>query len=387
MSYNKILNILQTKAVQGPRLALGLRKPGTNDAIWLFGEGHSKDPDYGAESNGFNLKDIVNMEDLLQTDNTGDISNTFLVYEGIDPPGKRIFKDAPDNIKQEARLLTPDLVILRKIGIEAFEPDEDGDLPDEPNSSELAEAGYNLDEADDMLKENWEDPGYWDFILEFTGEMTVAGEKLTSRGGISINIENKIRTYFVDTIRYHENENKVIDVDRFFKVMLWTLEDSMDVKKETGINVESFSRGTTRDLFSTLVKYINYKWKATFSPKFLGEIVGEMLVLLDDDPKTGLPFMLGQYKMRFVSLFIMVTMDMNIIPRMNENIGRDMVSYCGSSHTINQYIILHQQGYVIEHTYYNQDMDFISPSSIKSNMKIFDVPLNDILQFLNTVYR
>ena len=394
MSYNKILNILQTKAIAGPRLAIGLRKPGQKRAIWLFGEGHSKDPDYGAEKNGFSVQDIVDIQDLLQTDNIGDISNTILVYEGIDPPGKRVFKDAPDNIKHEARLLTPELVILRKIGIEAFEHDEDGDLPEEPKSSELAEAGYNLDEVDDMLKENWEDPGYWDFVLDNVGEMTVAGEKFTSRGGISINIENKIRTLFVDTIRYHEEENKVIDVDSFFKVMLWALEDSMPVKmfriftkqNDVGnINIESLSRRSSHDLFSTLVKYINYKWKGTFSPDFLGEIVGEMLILLEDDPKTGLPFMLGEHKMRFVFLFIMVTMDMNIVPRMNENIKRDMVSYCGVNHTINQFIILHQEGYVVENTYYNQEMDFISPSSIKSNLKIFDVPLHDTLNFLKSI--
>ena len=89
MSYDKILKILQTKAIAGPHLAIGLRKPGQKKAIWLFGEGHNKDPDYGAERNGFNVQDIVNMEDLLRTDNTGDISNTILVYEGIDPLEKK----------------------------------------------------------------------------------------------------------------------------------------------------------------------------------------------------------------------------------------------------------------------------------------------------------
>ena len=381
MSYDKILKILQTKAIAGPHLAIGLRKPGQKKAIWLFGEGHNKDPDYGAERNGFNVQDIVNMEDLLRTDNTGDISNTILVYEGIDPPGKKILKDAPGNIKFEARLLTRDKIFLQRIGV--GKSDED----DEPNPSELEEAGYNLDEVDDMTIEMWEDPGYWEMISENFGEMELTGSKFTSRGGISINIENKIRTLFVGIIRHHEEKNKVIDVDRFFKVISWTIEDSVDAKEETlgDINIESLSSGSIRDFFSAFVKYINYKWKGTFSPEFLGELVSEMLVLLEDDPKTGLPFMLGEHKMRFVFFFVMVTMDMNIVPRMNENIERDMVSYCGLNHTINQFIILHQQGYVVEYTYYNQGMDFISPSSIKSNLKIFDVPLHDTLDYLKTI--
>ena len=387
MSYNKILKILQTKAIAGPRLAFGLKKPGA-PSVWLFGEGHAKDPAYGAEKNGFKIKDIVDIQDLLQTDNTGDVSNTILVYEGIDPPGKRVFKDAPDNIKHEARLLTPDLDILRKVGLEAFESDEDGGLPEEPNSSELAEAGYNLDEVDDMIKEMWEDPGYWDFVLDNVGEMTVAGEKFTSRGGISINIENKIRTLFVDAIRYHEQENKVIDVDRFFKIVSWALEDGVDVKKEPlGINVESLSRISTRDFFSALVKNTKHKWKGTFSPEFLGELTGEMFVLLRDDPKTGLPFMFGERKMDFVSFLILVMMDMNIVPRMNENKERDMVSYCGSNHTINQYVILLQQGYVIEHTYYNQEMDFISPRSNEPNLELpSNAPLSHTITYMKTNY-
>ena len=204
MSYNRILNILNTKAIAGPHLAFGLKKNGEQKGVWLFGEGHEKDEDYGASNNGFNVQDIVNIEDLLQVDNTGDINNTFLVYEGINAPGKRIFKDAPEEIKDEVRLLTPDLDTLRERGVEKYEPDEDGKVPEEPNSSELAEAGYNLDEADDMLIENWKDPDFWDFLLDHVGELTVTGHKMTSRGGISINIDDKIRTYFIDAMVYHE---------------------------------------------------------------------------------------------------------------------------------------------------------------------------------------
>lgn len=390
MSYNKILNILNTKAIAGPHLAFGLKKRGEQRGVWLFGEGHEKDEDYGAENNGFNAQDIVNIEDLLQVDNTGDINNTFLVYEGINAPGKRIFKDAPEEIKDEVRLLTPDLDTLRERGVEKYEPDEDGEVPEEPNSSELAEAGYNLDEANLNLKESWNDPDFWDFYLEQVGELTVTGEKMTSRGGISINIDDKIRTYFIDAIAYHEEQNIEIDIDRFFKIISWALNHNLPLGTEPLgdiSGVELLPRKSVRDFICALLKHTNFKWGSTFPSKLLGEIMGEIMVLVDDDLATGKPFMFGQHKMRFIALFVMIMMDMNIVPRMKENIDRDMVSYCGAAHTLNQLIILHQQGYVIEHTYFNPNMDFLSPLSKKPNLELLiDAPLRATLRYLRMNY-
>ncbi|MEP1965432.1 MAG: hypothetical protein ABJI93_01585 [Nonlabens ulvanivorans] len=41
MSYSGILNEIETKIIDGPYCAFGMKKPGSKYGVWLFGEKHS----------------------------------------------------------------------------------------------------------------------------------------------------------------------------------------------------------------------------------------------------------------------------------------------------------------------------------------------------------
>ncbi|CAM9700303.1 unnamed protein product [Ectocarpus sp. 6 AP-2014] len=412
MSYLHILNILRETAVDGPHLALGLRKPGEENGIWLFGESHEQLKEYGAKRAGF--QNFVHVADLLQKEHAAD---TVLMCENpAFTPGKKIFGDAPPAVKDAVSSLSTSASdygdFMIRVGVHdepEKDDDDDDDLPpiaeggeQETDSDEQItngrmvtdernEEGYAVTKADPLTRLAWKDPPYWDWIAEEIGFVALTSEKFRSRGGVSINIENKIRRYFLAVIMQHEENATHVDVDVFFLVLTWALRENVIPSTEPVggrfVGITGLSRESSRDFFDGLLSNIRHRWDV-FSAKLMGDVVGGMLVLLSEDKETGKPLMFTNDNTihDFVGLLMMVLMDMNIVPRMSENIGKSFVSYCGAQHTINQYLILHHQGYKLEHTYFNRGFDYISPSSKTWNPTVCDnAPLEASLSFLKSL--
>lgn len=404
MTYSKILNLLRTKIVTGPHLAMGLRKPGESQGVWLFGELHEKLlPD--------NLPRSLSIIDLLQK---GDIDTTILLFEGIWPPGKPTFKDAPDEVKTMVRNLIPDHELLVSIGVdEKTEEDEDDDDDDDDEtekdldhhkvpmlsqmpytSDELLEMGYNLDPT--SLDDEFEDDGFLEFMIETSGLMQVCGNLYSSRGGLAINIDSKIRMYFGDALKEFEKRD-YIDVDSLFTSIGWALRASVPPATRVlpgNSGIETLGRESARVFLENILQFMNNKREGLFPSSLLGEIVEEFLALLNEDVIHGKPYMLLSVeensldlKMRFFTLLVFVLMDMNIVSRMRDHPGKDFVSYCGVAHTLNQYLVLKSQGYVLEHTFFNKTGDFITPRSRMRNPKVNEkTSLTEQINFLTILF-
>lgn len=381
MSYAYLLDVLETEIIKGPHLAVALRKPGEDTGIWLFGETHTKPENRLPEH--YDIHDSINIVKLLAEN---DINSVILLYEGFNLPGKPLFQDAPDDIKTIANSLTPDRDIRERYGL----------VDGEPSESDLDELGYFKSEisADDETKEMFNKPESIEYMINQTnsGYMEGAGFLYSINDGDSINIENKIRAYAVDVLR----ENEEVDPDDFFTVIGWALKQSVPPEAtimagETGI--ELLTRESARMFFEQLLRVINHHWAGEI-PGIFGEIVGEMRVLIEDAPDTesGIPYMFVKDKvelsLRFVHLFMFIMMDMNIVPRMKAHPGKDFVSYCGAKHVVNQIVILHHLGYVIEHTFFEDEFNFISEDSKqRHNIKIFDdEPLSRTIDYLQTAF-
>lgn len=342
MSYAKILQTLETRPLLVPHIALGMRKPGEETGIWLFGEQHDQEiPDVPG---GIRLEDLF--EDIKDT--------TVLLYEGAFPPGQMIFADAPPAVISAALRQTPadDVELLSEKN---------------PDLTDLDEQGYNLT-VDDDTRAGWEDgESYWNYIKDQSSYMEYLGQKFMSTGGVSINIDNKIRLYYVDTLRRHEEDDTPLHPDSFLYVLGWALHNSVtkpgrNLSLVAAIDQRSFRTKQTYMFFRDVVRSVDDRIHPITD--FHMNILAELRMLLENEPGTDGPLMFqGPDYMRFANLFIFLTMDVNIHDKITRHADQNFVAYSGAAHTIGQYVALRQRGYILEHAFIApHGQHFILPS-------------------------
>lgn len=346
MSYQSILEIIKSKPIEYSHIALGMRKPGEKHGIWLFGERHSKEEETSSEYHGF--ENAITVDEILKDH----VKDTILVYEGMDSPGQEIFAEAPDHIKDIVEVMTPDvsyIVTKRKDDV----------------ITDLDENGYTLNTVSEEMLQDWKDAMFWEMARYDLSEMEYVGQKFTSKGGVSINIENKIRSYFMEIIG-NIVKGEHINHNDMFTVMAWSLCNKSREYEKTSDN-EYKNSGLSG--FQTHIFYQNFilnlkKRIPNYEVPVILDMLSKFKMLLREDPY---PIFLEQIP-DLVNLFMFFTMDINIINKLNNHPEMDFVSICGAQHTINQYIALSQYGYELEHIYVS-DMDFITPNDKKNKLK------------------
>ena len=350
MSYDNILKTLLSRPVNGPHLALGLRRPGEKTGVWLFGEAHDE---YINTDGGVDL-DVLLVQNLVQNNN-----DMVLFIESGSPPGKAIFKDAPVDVMRLHKVLFP--------------VDDDDDDDDDYSVDDFDEDGNrNLKERD---AEAYLDPEFWASLRE--NYLTYVGEKLVSAGGKVINIDNKIRHMF-NTLVYDipNNGTRMKKISEVLKILSWALAESVESTtqpKGGPVDRRDFTTPGAHEFYENLLRSVNERFHGFYSDGFLLKILPHVKAFLNDDPKTKLPYMADgsnlylnhSYVIQFSSLLSLLMMDMNLPIRMKNYPGMNFVFYGGAAHCINQYIALVQKGYVLEHTFNNPDYGYVMPTHYK----------------------
>ena len=153
MSYENILNDLDSKTIIGPNLAIGLKKPGQTRGIWLFGESHED----GKRSKE-NIGENVYIADVIAKNS----ENTILLYEGPAISfGCGLFSDAPGDIKKAVARQTDDEDHFECLITKSDKEDID-----------LDEEGYNINPATESDLEMWQDDFFWDTMLEDMSDLS-----------------------------------------------------------------------------------------------------------------------------------------------------------------------------------------------------------------------
>ena len=352
MSYAKILQTLETRPLLVPHIALAMRKPGEETGIWLFGERHDQEiPDV---SGGTQLDEVL--QEMT--------ADTILLYEGYFPPGQTIFAGAPQNIINAALTLTDaDNLKLLSTKHSYLPVDEEGyrqPLSDESSGDE--------DSDDEESVDAWDDPDYWTGLKENAGTLEFVGQKFASDGGVSVNIDNKIRKYYADMLMQHEADDALdkMDTNVLFFVVAWALHNS--VRKPgrnphlvTAVDMVTFRTKQRYMFFRDLVRSVDDRVHPLTD--FHINILGEIRMLLANEPGTDRPLMLGDDYMRFNGLFIFLMMDATIHDKLVRHAGQNFVAYAGAAHTIGQYVALRHKGYVLEHAFIAPEgQNFVTPS-------------------------
>lgn len=370
MSYTKILETLQSQTVNGPHVALGLRKPGENKGIWLLGESHENDN---------KVKGEVYLDTLLLQFK----DDTVLLEEGL-PPGKPIFMNAPEEIMSILGRLFP--------GETPPKYDDDATLED---VAEYDEDGNKFLYDTDF--EMYADPEYWKVVSEF-GYINFVAEKFRSVEGKTVNVENKIRHMFIELVHdFPNNGTRMHNISDVLKVISWALADSVHNTTEPKggrVSPDDFKMPEAHEFYENLLRSVQERFQGgIYDDDFLLTIIPHVKALLTNDPRTAKPYMADastlygdvSYMMLFSSLFMNLMMDMNLPIKMNKHPNMNFVFYGGSAHCVNQYINLTQQGYELEHTFVNPALGHIGHRHRREKGWLTYNPQNSFLKERNRI--
>lgn len=377
MSYQNILNDLNSKIIIGPYLAIGLKKPGQSRGIWLFGEAHE---------DGKRSKENIGENVYIADEIAKNSENTILLYEGDARSfGCGLFSDAPYEIKQ---------LIVRQTDMEHYfecliskSDKEDIDLDEE---------GYNINPASERELKMWQDDFFWDIILEDMGDLSFVAEKFRSKGGIGINIDRPIRNYLFNIIMMDNEYGGGSDIQGYLESSTWALNNisssslsfeqvdpDLDVSHVPLLGI---------GYINAFRNYLKYRFPMSIDDKMCKNMILNLRDMLlqssPDKPPLFLENGLHGDDKRYLFV-VALLMDFNVSEKIDFHNENDIVVYSGAKHTVNQVSLLLKQGYVVEHSYVNlsENKDIsshrISPSDKKELTLSYDDSLDIIQNILN----
>ena len=377
MSYQKILNDLNSKIIIGPYLAIGLKKPGQTRGIWLFGESHED----GKRSKE-NIGENVYIADVIAKNP----ENTILLYEGDGRSfGCGLFSDAPYEIKYIAVGQT-DMENYAECLIKKSDK-EDIDLDEE---------GYNIHPASESDLDMWQDDFFWDTMLEDISDLSFTAEKFRSKGGIGINIDRPIRNYLFHIIMMDNEYGGGSDIQGYFKSSTWALNNisssSLSFEKDDPDLDVSRIPLVGIGYINAFRNYLKYRFPRSIDDKMCKNMILNLRDMLlqssPDKPPLFLENGLHGDDKRYLFI-VALLMDFNVSEKIDFHKENDIVVYSGAKHTINQLSLLLKQGYKVEHSYMNlsvnENISFhrISPSDKKDLTLSYDDSLDIIENILN----
>lgn len=375
MSYQNILDDINSNVIIGPYVAIGLKRPGQKRGIWLFGESHEdgKRTEENIGENAYIADIIAKYEDAI------------LLYEGDNRSiGCGLFADAPDFI----RSIIPGQTDVENYAECLLEKSEEDDI-------DLDEEGYNLRATTEIELDMWQDDSFWDQILGEMGDMSFVAQRFRSRGGIGINFDRPIRNYIFNGVMMDDLYPGGLDIGGYITSVTWAL-NNLSFSSLSYENVDSDL--DVSNLPPIAVAYINafrsyitYKFQKSLDDKVRKDLIVNLRDMLRPSP-SKLPLFLenGMYGDDKRYLFIVaILMDLNASEKIEFHREKDIVVYCGGKHTINQVGLLLKQGYRVEHSYVNMSpndgISFhrISPSDKKELVFSYDTSLGLIQNIMN----
>lgn len=366
MSYASILNDFQTVAVDGPYLAIGMRRPGETNGVWLLGENHEKSETLASDV-GF--KDSKKIRDVV----SAVTDNTILMFEGFETKTTRpLFREAPAEIKSMVSSLT----YQEDMG-KLFE--EGSDVVPESGRTDRETHGSTLsDSARELLEVQWSRDSYWEFLEDVAGYpmADAVGETFASKGGVAYTIEDNIRSHLFNGLR--DDKYCIESINPLLESTAWALTQSVPPEERKGRFSADFRRFFTPSASAfhlALARYFKHHYVDKVPRPFFVDILKSFKYLVESGDLDAPKFFDDDVTFDFVLAFSMVTMDMKILRIMEEHPAHDFVSYCGAMHCLNQMVILMKQGYVMEHMYVNHKDDFIYPGGRPASMP---VPITDL---------
>lgn len=385
MSYQNILQDIHSSVIIGPYMAVGLKKPGENRGVWLFGESHED-----GKRTKENIADDVYIGDIFAKY----AEDVILLYEGEDTGfGAGLFVDAPAAVKSMVSRQTDNPYYLEEL----LSPTDKADI-------DVDAEGYNINPATEDELIMWQDDEFVDEFLQDQGDIPFVAGRFRSKGGIGVNIERPIRKYIFNGLHMADLEGK-LDIQGYISSITWALNH---------ITSSPLSGSTDRDIVASLPpiatgyinafrKYIEYKFPRSIDDDTAKSIISTLVEMLkptpNEPPFGSIPVFLknGLYSDDNRYLFLVALLiDFNVTEKIQYHSDKDIVVYTGAKHSVNQMAILLKRGYVVEHFYINtspnEDISFHRLSHTHKRVSEFSYDMSvdliqNILNFENKMDR
>ena len=376
MSYQSLLDDIKGNVIIGPYMAIGLKKPGEERGVWLFGESHED-----GKREQENIAGDLYIGDVIAKY----ADNAILLFEGEDAGfGAGLFADAPPVIKSMVSRQTENEYYLEELT-----------TPSSAQDIELDSEGYNILPADEDTLEMWQDDFFWDEVLHDASDIPFIAERFRSKGGIGVNIERPIRKYIFNGLHMADIHGQ-LDLHGYMSSVTWALNKITSsplelVDTDSEVDVSSLPLRAI-GYINAYRKYIEHKFPRTVDDGMKKSMVSTLAEMLQPDQDNPLFLNNGLHSDDNRYLFIIALLiDLNVTEKIEFHSDKDIVVYCGAKHSISQMVLLLKQGYVVEHLYLNtspnEDVSFhrLSPTHEKdAEFFSYDTSVDIVRNILNT---
>lgn len=372
-SYTRILNDINTHALDGPFLALGLRAP-DGKGVWLFGEHHHKENTASSDLPEGKFTAFDEIAARYADEN-------ILIFEGEMPGDRGFLFNAPEEIKEKVRKLLPE---IDSEFTGEFE-NEDGEIEGPDPKTELEKLGYREFVSDEK---NWSDPGFFEFLNEVGFYADVVQERFISKKGVVINIDRMLRRFLVSNFMEIGKEGfEGFDEDSILKVLNYWLEEltPSDVSiDETKYDKTLYTDESFKLLINTM-RFVKHKFSGLYTQKVLSSVTSNLAPNLKKSPDGKLVLFKNIESMQtFAKSFVTSTMDLRVLELVKRHPKSGMISYTGAHHSVMFSALLQSSaGYVLEHSFVNDKADYVSGANSVENIP-YDEKL-DLLEYVEFV--
>lgn len=368
-SYENLLQDLNSNVIIGPYRAFGLKKPGEERGVWLFGEMHED----GKREEG-NIGESVYIGDVIAKY----ARDVILLYEGSGNMfGCGLFSNAPKSIKTMVSRQSDN-----KDYVECLL------TPSEKDDVDLDNEGYNIHRAseDDLLM--WKDEKFWEEHLREMNDCDFIAEKFRSKGGIGVNIDRPIRNYIFNGIIMNDMYRE-LDISGYVASVTWALNNISSSAYNIG-GPDASLPPIAIGYINAFRNYLTHKFPMTVDHSMKNSMVSALAEMLKPTPPDLTPLFMnvGETNNQYRSVIALI-MDLNVIEKIEYHSDKDIVVYSGAYHSINQLALLLKQGYVVQHYYANtspnHDISFhrLSPTDKKREE---DFSYDTTLDFMQNIY-
>lgn len=365
-SYSNILDEIENNVIDGPQIAIGMRKPGELTGVWLFGEEHVKE--VIAENDG--IENFQPFHEMVQKYN----ENTVMLFEGPLYGMVYLLGLPGDSLKNVVRsILVGDKNDSLKPYIIPYDYKGRKEVTDEKDIKETSPyETFKMEKEEPQL---WSDEEYLEFMYE--SYIAKSAFKFASKGGTTINYEDKIRYFFINVLSDGTGHEDIsINGNAFMYIIHRAIERRLPVS--VAINEEHDSYTNDKSLLSDegyylmtiIVKYVNFMYEETITPYFREHVLKQIQrgIQFGDNPLEPRFLDSPEEQRKMATALVLILMDFKIIGHMDNHPGKNFIVFTGTHHTIANMRILMDRGYIIEHTFVNDKKSYISGRNRVENM-------------------
>ncbi len=371
INYSEILRELENGIIDEPFIALGLRSP-TGKGVWLFGERHDKETKASDSfsGSGFTFTPFDEMISKYTKDN-------ILIFEGEFGGDRNHLAGAPSTVLDRVKVLLGE---DEHVNFTREFRDEDGNIIPREKETKLEKLGY----TEFQENENWDDPGYFQFLRNVGFYADVVQERFMSKRGVSINIDTNLRRFLISN--FVASSGGEINEVYMFDVLNWWLESLIPsyVFVDKSMYTRNMYTPESYRLLVNLMRFVKHKYSSLYSKKVLSSITSKLSPMLKKTEEGKVELFKNIENMKsFASSYVGITMDLRLLPLIKRHPMDEIVTYTGAHHTIMFAAILQSSGYTLEHSFVNDKADYIIGGNRVENL-VYDSKL-DILDYVSFV--